>query len=290
MQEAPCKALWSGRELSTFETLPRVGPWFGRGVGLRKPSARPTLWRHSLSRPPGRRLQLSLGGGQRGAGGGRGREPEGGGPRRARLREAPARVPTPGRLGERAEAAAAQPSRWVRVLGRSGSGLSSAAEVPSPDPGLAAASGGSGAGLGPQGAPQLFPDWATVGAAGEPRPRGGGFPETELCPVTVGWAGASGVFVRTRASRSWGFVGSGSGTCFCGCLCARGFSWLLYTRVRSTRVAGGCGSGHRRVSAYVDGAVDVSGWVTEERCALAAGRRPRSALLHRPPRGFKLFS
>lgn len=61
--------------------------------------------------------------------------------------------PRPGRLGERAEAAAAQASRWVRVPGQSGSSRCRR-RTGGPYPSLAAPSGGraaldAGAGPGP---------------------------------------------------------------------------------------------------------------------------------------------
>lgn len=141
--------------MRTFETLPRVEPGLGtgsaggrgRGVGS-APGKASTLATLPKSRAAGRSRHWAPGGRgsalRRAGAGGRAA------PRREKRRP---EGPRPGRLGERAEAAAAQASRWVRVSGQSGSSRCGR-RTGGPYPSLAAPSGGraalaAGAGPGP---------------------------------------------------------------------------------------------------------------------------------------------
>lgn len=120
--------------------------------------------------------------------------------------------PRPGRLGERAEAAAAQASRWVRVPGWNGSPrCERKSEAPIPNP---APPSGRRAALdaGPRTrASQLFLDLGWQPQPRDARRSAGvgnadqGERASKRQRLGSGvWASASGVFVRTRASRVCG--------------------------------------------------------------------------------------
>lgn len=245
-----------GSCVRTFETLPRVEPGLarapqaggGRGAGRARAGKAGTL--ATLPRSSGGGPKPPLGAGPAGAGGSQ-RRPGAEGRAAPRGEKRRPESPRPGRLCERAEAAAVQASRWVWVPG--GAGVALRAKVrsrrPRPRRPIRRAGGrAGGAGLwGRAPGPSTFPgSRASAAAAGclalgrgrEHVPRGEGFQETKALDAGRGPAPLGSLCGHVHHA----FVGLcrfGSGDVHLPePLCVRGFVWLFsaYVHVLWARI------------------------------------------------------